>query len=612
MSQSPRPAGVLAATGQFITRTRNFVLNTLFILLVLLLTIGMLSTCQSVSVPNDAALIVNPQGIIVDQRSIPQSLTEVVSFSDRPVETELQDLLLAIRTAAGDDAIKMLILNLENLAYVSPAHAHRLGAELARFSETGKRIASYGDFYSQSHLHIASFADAVYMHPLGQALLTGYGGSNLYFKELIDRFDVNVHVYRAGEFKSAVEPFTRSDMSAEARLALEQVYQDLWQSLIEDVAANRAIPAHELQSYADDIAAHLSAAQGDAARMALEAHLVDELLTPDQATVRFAEQVGYADAGRQQLNAIDFARYLSARDAAPGPGSEGNIALVHVQGPIMLEALQSGVAAANDLVELIRQARFDDNVRALVVRVDSPGGSQFASELIRQELELVQLSGKPVVASFGSQAASGGYWVSATADEIVSEETTITGSIGNFSILTTFEKTLAKYGVYSDGVGTAANTLGFGMLTGVNAEMAKVLQIRTEQGYEQFVNLVAKGRDQDPEQIKAIAGGRVWSGAAALELGLVDHLGGLQEALARAASLAELSNWGVQRLQQPRDPRGAIIAELLGVQAHQSGLRQLTGPFAGLGRQLEQLQALFSDPRGIYAYCEFCLPNLLQ
>lgn len=609
---------LLARVGAGITKFRNFTLNLVFLLVIVFLLVASLSNCQSIAVPDDGALLLNPAGTVVEMRTLPQSLLSLMPGAAVTRETELSTILTAITHAGNDDAIQMIVLDLENLEAVTPAQANRIGDALNQFKRSGKKIVSYGDYYSQSQFHIASFADEVYMHPYGQVIFTGYGGSSFYLKDILDKFKVNVHVFRVGAYKSAVEPVTRNSMSEESRMASERLYQDLWQHFVTDVSANRKIAEHDVQRYADDINQFVAQTQGDLARAALERHLVDELLTPDQARVRIGQVVGFADARAEQLNAIDFQSYVRVRGELNAGMTGPYVDIITVQGPITLDGDSFTTANANVIVDLIRQSRTDPETGAIVLRVDSPGGSQFASELIRQELELAQLSGTPVVASFASAAASGGYWVAATADEIISEATTITGSIGIFSLLMTYENTLADFGIHNDGVGTSTNTTGFGPFTGINENMSALFQSQVEHGYQQFVSLVAKGRNKTVAETSELASGRVWSGEAALDVGLVDQLGGLQLALQRAATLAQLSDWQTRRRLQPVDPRSEFLAALTQVRSFVAGSAQpefVVTPTAAdplaryLGRAMHYLSWL-KDPRHLHAFCAECvLPN---
>ena len=607
MSNPPKK-GLFGRIGGAVTKVRNFTLNTVFVVVVILIVAAGLATCQRVSVPKNSALLINPQGVLVEARSYPAGLEHLLQAGPRQIE--LQDLMTAIERAETDGEIHMIVLDLDELYGITPVHANRLGAALNKFKETGKKVVSFANYYSQSQYYLASYADALYMHPMGQVILNGYGGYFLYYNELLEKFDVNIHVFRVGEFKEAVEPLLRNDMSEEARQAREVLYTDLWQSLLADVAENRALQPYAVDAYAQQMPELVKATRGNLARVALENKLVDELLTTDQARVRIADEVGYDSKGTG-INGISYDAYLAATAPTTMMASQNQVAVVVAQGPIMLDGPPGEVASAEALNALIRGARQNPAIKALVLRVDSPGGGQLASELIRQEIELFQLSGRPVVASFGSVAASGGYWIAATADEIVAEASTITGSIGIFSYATTFEDTLKRYGIHNDGVGTTDNVLGISPLTGISEDMSGILQASVEHGYEQFIQLVARGRNKTPQEVDYMAQGRVWSGAAALDLGLVDSLGGLDHALTRAAALAGLEDYRIERLAPQIDPRQQILAELMQTDA----LRLLHVPkqwsdnpesiYAQLTRQLRQM-SVFSDPGQLYVLCLSC------
>ena len=607
MSNPPKK-GLFGRIGGAVTKVRNFTLNTVFVVVVILIVAAGLATCQRVSVPKNSALLINPQGVLVEARSYPAGLEHLLQAGPRQIE--LQDLMTAIERAETDGEIHMIVLDLDELYGITPVHANRLGAALNKFKETGKKVVSFANYYSQSQYYLASYADALYMHPMGQVILNGYGGYFLYYNELLEKFDVNIHVFRVGEFKEAVEPLLRNDMSEEARQAREVLYTDLWQSLLADVAENRALQPYAVDAYAQQMPELVKATRGNLARAALENKLVDELLTTDQARVRIADEVGYDSKGTG-INGISYDAYLAATAPTTMMASQNQVAVVVAQGPIMLDGPPGEVASAEALNALIRGARQNPAIKALVLRVDSPGGGQLASELIRQEIELFQLSGRPVVASFGSVAASGGYWIAATADEIVAEASTITGSIGIFSYATTFEDTLKRYGIHNDGVGTTDNVLGISPLTGISEDMSGILQASVEHGYEQFIQLVARGRNKTPQEVDYMAQGRVWSGAAALDLGLVDSLGGLDHALTRAAALAGLEDYRIERLAPQIDPRQQILAELMQTDA----LRLLHVPkqwsdnpesiYAQLTRQLRQM-SVFSDPGQLYVLCLSC------
>ncbi len=440
------------------------------------------------------------------------------------------------------------------------------------------------------------------MHPDGQIVPMGYEINRLFFSDMIEKLEVNVHIFRVGKYKEFVEPYIRSDMSEEAREANQKLVDELWRNYTETVVTNREIEPQSFKNYAEQYSPLLTAAAGDMGRLALEFHLVDELLTPDQTRDRIASTVGYARAG--EFNGIGYRDYLTAAGAEEPAAGGSNVGVITAQGPIVMGSDGRGVIAADDTVELIRRARMDDNVAALVVRVNSPGGSAFASELIRQELELTQLAGKPVVISMSSVAASGGYWIAATANRILAHPTTITGSIGIFSVIPTFEESLARIGVRSDGVGSSALSGTLDLSSGIEAPMAAVLQASVERGYDQFINLVARGRDMTPEAVDEIAQGRVWVGSTALELGLVDALGGVDEAIEAAAGLAGLDTYGVKEIEEPLSAR-ALLLKQLGESVELSLLPEFPEVFGLLTRSASLIR-LLDDPSHRYALCEAC------
>ena len=592
--------------GQWITKIRIFLVNSFFVLATLFVLAALVGSCESESVPKDSALFINPTGQLVEQTSPPLSFPDVLFQSGPVQETAISDVLEAITLAATDDDIKLIVLDLDQLTYASSAQVLRIGAALDRFKDTGKEIISYEDNFQQFQYHIASYANELYMHPWGDALLTGYGGNTLYFREMLEKLSVNVHVFRVGGFKSAVEPFTRDDMSEEAKLARQTLYNGLWRYLVEDIADNRKLPVDDIEAYSQQFSVLLEKAGGDMGRATLEAKLVDELLTWDQVRTRIADKVGWLEEN-ERLNAIGMSSYLQLRQGLPTPPGDDQIAVLVAQGTIV-EGTGNG-AAADRLVRKIRDARNNDQVKGLVLRVDSPGGSAFASELIRQELELLQVAGKPVVASFGSVAASGGYWISATADAIVSEPTTITGSIGIFGLVPTFENALDRIGIHSDGTGTTPLT-SIDPFGGLNDEFKSILQSNIEFGYQKFTDLVAKGRNMDPEAVEAIAQGRIWQGDKAMELGLVDVLGDTQVAIEKAAELAELSDWSVRYLEDPLNPRDEIIRQLMSAAGldltSQSPKVRLLNQAAALMEEALGPLGYLNDPKQSYVVCLEC------
>ena len=596
--------GFFSKLGHRISQARTFVVNSVFVVIVLSILVSLFGGQETPTIRNNSALIIQPKGTIVEQSVAPNNWQDALFQDSSDASIEIGHILHAIKIAGTDEKIKMIVLGLDDLNGVSLTQAQRITEALQTFKETGKKIISYGNIFEQNQYYIASSSNELYMNPWGQMLLQGYGGNNLYFKDLLAKLDINMHIFRVGEFKSATEPFSRINMSDEARQASTALYQGIWDELVQGIAENRQLTRNEVNDYAQNFDVLLAKTSGDMARAALEANLIDELLTPDQMETRIAIEVGRY---KGEINGIGMGSYLNIRGLIDSVTDENapEIGVIVVQGAILEDGQGlSNVASANDLVGRIRRARFNEELKALVIRVDSPGGSAFASELIRQELELFQVTGRPVVASFANVAASGGYWISATSDAIIAESATITGSIGIFGVIPTFEKSLSRIGVYSDGVGTTPLARGMDSFSGLSPQAQAIFQASVEFGYGQFIDLVARGRDMPKAEVEKVAQGRVWQGSKALELGLVDALGDINVALAKAAELAGIAQWRAVDLRQPLDPRSIFITEIMESFGFQ--LSANTHPWLrSVQKELNTL-ALFTDRRHTFALCLAC------
>ena len=573
--------------------------NILIVLLLAVLVGVVLSAPERADIPDGAALVVAPTGTIVEQPAGPD-FGFPPSLSGAPSQTRAEDIIEAIQEAASDERVDMLALDLSNLDFASVAHLEAIGEAIEEFRDADKTVVAASDFFTQPRYYLASFADEIYMHPFGELMLPGFGAYQDFFGGLLEKLKVNVHVYRIGTYKSAVEPYTRSDMSADAKKANQALVDDLWRSYVDQVADNRGLDPQTLRRYANEYDILLRQVNGDAARAALEYGLVDELLTHDAFDERVAERVGKGDNGT--FLRTDVGNYLRAVRGPELPSRGSKVAVIVLDGMILAGDQPRGSVGADSATRLIRKAREQEDVKALVLRVDSPGGSAFASEVIRQELELVQAAGKPVVVSMAGVAASGGYWISSTADEIWASPTTITGSIGVFAILPTFEDSLSSIGIARDGVGTSSMTGALDLFGGVGERMDDVLQASVEHTYARFVNLVARGRDMAPEEVESIAQGHVWSGRKALDLGLVDGLGHLDDAIEAAAERAGIEEYTVATLDEPLSTQEKILMRLY----DELGLsRRAAGWFEAIVARLDSIASL-NDPRHIYALCELC------
>jgi protease-4 len=606
-----------------------FLLQGVIGLVMLLLFVGVLISVSNgvagargavnLSIEPGSALVINPSGVLVEQAPESDPIQQAIESAyglDEPDEVEAGDIIHAIRTAATDDRIKGAVLDLGGL-YVPASSAsklHDIAAEVDAFKAAGKKVYAVGDYYGQEQYVIASHADEIYMHDYGNVVIYGYGAYEQYVRGLLEKLKVTTHVFRVGTFKSAVEPFIRDDMSPEAKEANLAFLNVLWDQYAASIEKARGLPSGDVKRYANSLGQLLAAAGGDFAKAALDYKLVDGLKSRPEQLAYLKEQFGESKDGESFKN-VDFWRYVAATKKQEDDG-DPNIALITAAGAIIDGEAGPGEAAAGDTIaSYLKEALDDENVKAVVLRVDSPGGSAFASEIIRDGVLALKEAGKPVVVSMGSLAASGGYWISSPADEIWASPTTITGSIGIFGLFTTFENTAAEIGVYTDGVGTTA--LAPILATGLGplpAEAADILQRSTEDGYEKFLKIVGEGRNLDRAYIDSIGQGRVWIGSRAKELKLVDELGGLDAAIAAAAKRAGLEAYDVVEIVERVSPFERIFGDISARAAKAVGLdaREAKAAGASLRRAIAAVREKtaffdsFNDPNGLYARCLAC------
>ena len=574
-------------------------LANLFVLVVLALLVAGLAMMggDRPDISAGAALVIAPDGPIVEQRNPPEwSPLGGISQSGG---TTVTDLRKAIERAAEDDRIAALSIDLSDLEGSSTPNLDTLGAVIAQFRDAGKEVVAYGEYLSQGQYYLASFADEVYIDPFGGVEFPGVQIHRSYFGELLDNLKVDLKVFHTGPYKSAGEPFTRSDMSPAAREMEQTIVDEVWQGFVARVAENRGLEPQVVERYARAYDEVLAAAGGDSARAALEQGLVDELLTRDALRERLIERVG--SDGNDGYKQASLSAYLQGI-VDPFPG--GNvIAVIVAEGMILPGEQPRGRIGGESTSALIREARMDDAVKAIVLRVNSGGGSAFASEQIRQELELAQTAGKPVVASMGGTAASGGYWISATADEIWASPNTLTGSIGVVSLFVSLHQSLAQLGIGADGVDTDAVIGQPARGKGISERYGKVVQSNLDHVYSRFLNLVARGRDMSLDDVTNVAAGRVWTGSQALERGLIDELGDRRQAIAAAARLAELDDYDVRVFEAELSPQERLLLSL----ADNFATAQTPAP-SSLRQALSAVERLaaLSDPRHVYAICQAC------
>ena len=565
------------------------------------------------TVEDNVALVLWPTGDLVDQLDTERRLVERFT-EEPPSQTLLRDLVDALDAAAGDSRIQSVVLKLDTLGSAGMAQMEELVSAMRRFQASGKPIHAQGAYLNQTGYLAAAAANDISIDPMGSVLLEGFSVYQNYFKDALDKLGIRMNVFRVGEFKAAVEPFIRNDMSEEARQANQEWLGDLWKDYGAGVAESRKLPADTADRYVAEFRAQIEKARGDTAGYALEAGLVTHVESREEFRQRIATDVGI-DEEHGSFRQIDHVEYLRAveHQKITQPATKGGVlALVVVQGEIVDGPGETGQAGGDTISELLDEARRDDEVAAVVLRVDSPGGSAWASELIRREVQKLRAAGKPVVASMGSVAASGGYWVSMDADQIYAHDSTITGSIGIFGLIPTIDEPLGKLGIYTDGVGTTPLAGAFRIDRPLSGDVSAIFQAEVEKGYRDFIEGVASGRKLEVAKVESIAQGRVWSGADAKEFGLVDSFGGLQDAAAAAAELAGLDegSWTLEEFSPQPDFPGRILGELFGMAMSRwqgySALQPLLGG-------LESSPALhwvtrFSERPGVYAHC-MCDPG---
>jgi protease-4 len=593
-----------------LTVLRQFSVNLIFLIILVAVVSFLLSGFEK-KIPGAAALILAPQGIIVEQASGSALAADLFDPSSHS-ETLLQDLIYAIDHARTDPRVQLIVLDLERLRGGGITKLHDVGTALREFRESGKQILAYGGIFTQQQYYLAAHADRVYLDPMGAVFLTGYGVYRNYYKSALDKLLVRMHVFIVGTFKSALEPFLRDDMSAPAKTANLAWLEDLWGAYRSDMAGLRPLEPEDFDAYINRYPELLAEAGGDSARLALTSGLVDGLKTRNEVEQELIGLVGKSEDG-STFNRIELDEYLGAIGPRPRVSGTGRdqVGVIFARGMILDGVQPAGRIGGDSLAGLIRSARTNASIRALVLRLDTNGGSAFASEVIRRELEISRSAGIPVVVSMGSAAASGGYWIATAADEIWASPTTLTGSIGIFGAFATFEESLAKIGIHNDGVGTHAFSDAFIASRSMNPELAAAMQQLTERGYRLFLEKVVDGRGLSMETVEKIAEGRVWTGSRAQKIGLVDRLGDLEDAIGSAAQLAGLSDFSVVILDQPLSAREKLIR---GLNRMVRSVHRSVDPEP----RLERLKVLrdvwidltpllqMNDPNGIYAYCLPC------
>ncbi|EBA4609115.1 TPA: signal peptide peptidase SppA [Salmonella enterica] len=606
-------AGFFKWTWRVLNFVREMVLNLFFIFLVLVgvgiwMQIGNGSNSEQTA---RGALLLDISGVIVDKPSTNHRLGALGrqlfgASSDRLQENSLFDIVNTIRQAKDDRNITGIVLDLKNFTGADQPSMRYIGKALREFRDSGKPVFAVGENYSQGQYYLASFANKIWLSPQGQVDLHGFATNGLYYKSLLDKLKVSTHVFRVGTYKSAVEPFIRDDMSPAAREADSRWIGELWQNYLHTVSANRQISPQQLFPGAQAIIDGLTSVGGDTAKYALDHKLVDALASSADVEKALTKQFGWSKT-ENNYRAISYYDYSLKTPADNG----GTIAVIFANGAIMDGEETPGNVGGDTTASQIRDARLDPKVKAIVLRVNSPGGSVNASEVIRAELAAAKAAGKPVVVSMGGMAASGGYWISTPANYIVASPSTLTGSIGIFGVINTVENSLSSIGVHSDGVSTSP-LAEISMTKALSPEVQQMMQLSIEYGYKRFITLVAEARKRTPEQIDKIAQGHVWTGEDAKANGLVDSLGDFDDAVAKAAELAKLKQWHLDYFQDEPTVLDMVMDSMTGsvrAMLPEAIQAMLPAPLVSAANTVKaegDKLAAFNDPQNRYAFCLTC------
>lgn len=605
-------AGFFKWTWRALNFVRELVFNIFFILLILVgVGIWMQLSSGTAEQTSRGALLLDITGVVVDKPSSSSKLSALGrqlfgASSDRLQENSLFDIVETIRQAQADRNITGIVLDLKNFAGADQPSMQYIGKALKAFRDSGKPVYAVGDNYSQGQYYLASFANKVWLSPQGVVDLHGFATNGLYYKSLLDKLKVSTHVFRVGTYKSAVEPFIRDDMSPAAREADSRWIGELWQNYLGTIAANRQITPQQVFPGAQGVLDGLSKVGGDTAKYALDNKLVDTLGSSADAEKVLVKQFGWSDEDKN-YRAVSMYDYPLKKPSEMG----SSVAVIFANGAIMDGEETAGNVGGDTTAAQIRDARIDPKVKAIVLRVNSPGGSVSASEVIRAELAAAKAAGKPVVVSMGGMAASGGYWISTPANYIVANPSTLTGSIGIFGVINTVEKSLDELGVHTDGVATSP-LADVSVTKALPPQVQQLMQLSIENGYQRFISLVAQARKSTPEQVDKIAQGHVWTGEDAKSNGLVDALGDFDDAVAKAAELAKLKQWHIEYYQDEPTFLARMMAGFSGeIRAvlPQTLQAYLPAPLAAAADTVKaetDKLAVFNDPQSRYAFCLTC------
>lgn len=590
---------------------REFILNVFLVVLIIVVVGIYLQMRHTPPTLAKGALVMDLTGTVVDKPAMNNKFRQLGrellgASSNRLQENSLFDVVDTIRQAKNDANITGLVLSLKDFAGADQASLEYIGKALREFRDSGKPIYAVGDSYSQAQYFLASYANKIYLTPQGAVDLHGIATNNLYYKTLLDKLKVNSHIFRVGTYKSAVEPFLRDNMSDDAREADSRWVGQLWQHYLSTVATNRQTTPEQLFPGAQAMLAGLRAVEGNTAQFALNNKWVDEVASRATIDTALTKAFGWNKRDKA-FNGISIYDYQPVTPSQQG----GQIAVIFANGAIIDGPETPGSVGGDTTADQIRDARLDPDIKAIVFRVNSPGGSVTASEVIRSELAAARAAGKPVVVSMGGMAASGGYWVSTPANAIIASASTLTGSIGIFGVINTVENSLDSIGVHTDGVATSP-LADVSITKTLPAEFSQMMQLNVENGYRNFITMVAESRYKTPEEIDKIGQGHVWIGSDAVQNGLVDRLGDFDDAVGKAAELAQLKQYQLNwYLDEPGLLELLLTQTSASVYAFMPNLIQswLPAPVTQVVDRLKMDAGLgfnWNDPQNRYAFCLSC------
>lgn len=537
------------------------VIANLVLLLIIVVIFSAIASAPTPKAAKNSALVIAPSGVLVDQLTFSATPIDLINPpQDQAPETLLQDQIKAIKYAKTDSEITGIILQLDYLQGGGISKLEELGQALIDFKSSNKPVIAVADSYTQQQYFLATYADDIYINNFGSIFLTGYGVYRNYLKEAVDKLSLKFHIFRVGDFKDAIEPFARTDMSDASRTHNSLWLSQLWERYTSTVETNRGLPEGSINTYIEQMNVNLQTLNGDSATLAYNAKLIDGALSRTAYYDVLLEQFGANK--KNHVRSINTKNYLASKLKLPKTNQK-NIGLIVASGTILDGYQGNGAIGSDSFSELIEQARKDKSLDALIIRIDSGGGSAFASEVIRDEIIKTKQGGLPVYISMGSMAASGGYWIATAGDEIWATPTTLTGSIGVWGLIPNFSDSMNRLGVYSDGVGTTVLADAMHPERPMTPQAQQIIQSSVEHIYNEFITLVATARNSTSENIHKIAQGRVWSGQNALELGLVDKLGSLTDLVQSIAKKRDLHNYAVKLIEPELTVEEKLIRSIM-------------------------------------------------